>query len=131
MVSLIRAEWTKAIKNYKLTSFLVWVFPVSQVAWYSIIVLVGLLGSSNSVDLMMTSSGSWIEDMMGVWALATTFPYNVFGRMLPLAFMAVVFAGEYQWRTWKNIIPRSRRWKLILAKYISLSGILRIPRWIG
>ena len=59
MFSLIQAEWTKAVKNYKLTSFLVWVFPVSQVAWYSIIILVGLMSSSDSVDLMMTSSGNW------------------------------------------------------------------------
>ena len=126
MVSLIRAEWTKAIKNYKLTSFLVWVFPVSQVAWYAIIILLGLFVSSASVEIMLMSAGDWTKDMVGVWNLVITFPFNVFGRMLPLAFMAVVFAGEYQWSTWKNIVPRSRRWKLILAKYISLTGLLML-----
>ena len=33
-----------------------------------------------------------------------------------LAFFAVVFAGEYQWGTWKNIAPRNNRLILLISK---------------
>jgi len=37
-----------------------------------------------------------------------------------LSFTAVVFAGEYQWSTWKNLLPRNRRPALILIKFVPL-----------
>ena len=36
-----------------------------------------------------------------------------FVRVLPIVFCAGVFAGEFSWGTWKNIVPRSRRSGLI------------------
>jgi hypothetical protein len=41
-----------------------------------------------------------------------------------LVFAAITLAGEYVWGTWKNIIPRSRRWKLLLAKFIMISLVM-------
>jgi hypothetical protein len=40
--------------------------------------------------------------------------------MILLGFAAVVFAGEYQWGTWKNIVPRNRRVMLLLMKFMAL-----------
>ena len=55
---------------------------------------------------------------MGGWDMISVFPGSIFGRVLPLAFFAVVFAGEYQWGTWKNLVPRTRRLILFLSKCI-------------
>jgi ABC-2 type transport system permease protein len=74
--------------------------------------------------MAMTSSHPWTMDMIASWGIITYFPMNVFGRFLPLTFMAVVIAGEYEWETWKNIIPRSRRLRLILAKFIVMTDLV-------
>ncbi len=34
MINLFRAEWKKNLGNYRLTSFLVWVYPVGIAAFY-------------------------------------------------------------------------------------------------
>ncbi len=52
---------------------------------------------------------------------AWTVPNSLLGRLLILGLTVVVFAGEYQWQTWKNIIPRSRRVPLILVKFLAVS----------
>ncbi len=64
--------------------------------------------------------------MVSGWAFINSFPGNVFGRLFPLAYMAVVFAGEYEWGTWKNIIPRNRRPALIFAKLIVIILLVTI-----
>jgi hypothetical protein len=33
----------------------------------------------------------------------------------------VLFAGEYQWNTWKTIVPRSQRIPLIIVKFITVA----------
>ncbi|MBN1562199.1 MAG: hypothetical protein JXA10_00040, partial [Anaerolineae bacterium] len=58
----------------------------------------------------------WTDAAISIWDI----PNNPFGRMILLGFAAVVFAGEYQWRTWKNIVPRNRRAVLLLMKFIAL-----------
>ncbi|MDX1689168.1 MAG: ABC transporter permease subunit, partial [Candidatus Promineifilaceae bacterium] len=67
----------------------------------------------------------WTSRLLDVWALFNRFPQNIFIRMPFLAFTAVLFAGEYQWGTWKNVIPRRRRLALILTKFLAL-GLLII-----
>jgi ABC-type transport system involved in multi-copper enzyme maturation permease subunit len=48
-------------------------------------------------------------------------PNSLFGRLMILGFTAVVFAGEYQWQTWKNVVPRTRRVLLVLVKFLGVS----------
>jgi ABC-type transport system involved in multi-copper enzyme maturation permease subunit len=36
-----------------------------------------------------------------------------------------LFAGEYQWGTWKSIIPRNRRLSLLMVKYVTL-GVMTV-----
>ncbi len=124
MLNLIRAEWKKATKNYMLIGFLVWSYPIGVGMLYGFFVLTALLVPRMRDGLTTMSSGQWTSDMAGIWGMVSTFPGNVFGRMLPLAFMAVIFAGEYQWGTWKNLIPRGRRISLLLAKFITLIAII-------
>jgi hypothetical protein len=124
MFSLLRAESMKILKNWVLMGFLVWLVPVGQGAFLMISILIALLSKESGRAMAMASSHQWTMDMIGSWSLITYFPFNVFGRFLPLAFMAVVFAGEYEWDTWKNIIPRSQRGRLILAKYIVLTTLV-------
>lgn len=123
--SLLRAEWQKVIKNYKLTGFLVWLYPVGLAAFFTMMVIVTLL-SERIQQSIATSSWQWTTNMLGVWVLVTSFPVNILPRMLPLAFMAVVFASEYQWGMWKNLVPRSRRISLILAKFLVLILLVTI-----
>ena len=121
MFSLFKAEWTKTSGNLILTSFLVWIYPIGIVAFLSVGILIAFLQPESAEIMFTTSSHQWAQDMIGVWRGIIMFPANIFSRMLPLAYMAVVFAGEYQWGTWKNIIPRSQRWRLIIVKYIVLT----------
>jgi hypothetical protein len=116
MLGLLRAEWLKAIKNYKLTGFLVWIYPVSLVAFFVIAPFTGL-------DF---EPGQWTKDIPGIWTTIISFPYNLMLRMLPLAFMVNMFASEYQLGTWKNLVPRNRRTFLILAKCVVLVVIVMI-----
>jgi ABC-type transport system involved in multi-copper enzyme maturation permease subunit len=116
-LSLLRAEWKKATGNLLLTGFLVWIIPIGVLTFYILGLLVFLVTDDPaSAGITSISAGSLTADMVGVWSLIITFPGNILGRLLPLAFMAVLFAGEYQWGTLRQIVPRSRRSSLILAK---------------
>ena len=68
----------------------------------------------------------WTDTFMASWGFAN----NLFGRMFLLGFTAVTFAGEYQWGTWKNIIPRQRRSLLIMAKFINLGAAHSRRLWL-
>lgn len=126
MLNLFLAEWKKIVKNAALTSFLVWVIPVGTAAFFAIALVVGLFSKTAMRYMAATSPGQWTDDMLGVWGLLTSFPVNVFGRMLPLAFMAVVFTGEYQWGVWKNLVPRRSRVALIIVKFVALAAVVML-----
>jgi ABC-type transport system involved in multi-copper enzyme maturation permease subunit len=116
MINLLRAEWKKTIWNYWLTGFLVWAFPVGVLGFYLVMLIGGLLSREWMDGMLTVGSGMWTEDAIGAWGMLLASPFTVLSRMLPLAFMAAVFAGEYQSGMWKNLIPRTRRAHLILAK---------------
>ena len=121
MFETLRAEWIKIVKNVRLTSALVWIFPVATAT----VLLVGILinwASGGFAGYM--SRSMWTNDLVAIWGAVNRFPGNVFGRLLPLAFLAVIFAGEYQHGTWRVIVPRSNRVRLVLAKLGA--GILAI-----
>jgi ABC-type transport system involved in multi-copper enzyme maturation permease subunit len=64
----------------------------------------------------------WNRLVPEIWNL----PNSWLGRMLLVGFAAFVFAGEYQWRTWKNIVPRSRRIALILTKFVVIGALVAL-----
>jgi ABC-type transport system involved in multi-copper enzyme maturation permease subunit len=126
-LSLLRAEWKKVTGNLLVTGFLVWIIPVGVLAFYVLGLLMFLVTEDpSSAGIVSVSAGSLTTDMVGVWSLIITFPGNILGRLLPLAFMAVLFAGEYQWGTLRQIVPRSRRSSLILAKVAIATFIVLI-----
>ena len=126
MFNLYRAEWRKVFANFRLTAFLVWIFPIGLFAFHTVMILGSLVSGTLQIGVEYFGSGDWTKDSLAAWDILIFFPANLFGRMLPLAFMAVVFAGEYQWRTLKNIVPRTHRWKLLLAKMAALISLVMV-----
>jgi ABC-type transport system involved in multi-copper enzyme maturation permease subunit len=126
MINLLRAEWKKTIWNYKLTGFLVWGFPVGVLGFYAVMLLTGLFSREAMEGMVATGSGDWTVDALGPWGVILAFPFAILSRMIPLAFMAAVFAGEYQSGLWKYLIPRSRRAFLILSKMAVVVALLAL-----
>lgn len=126
MINLFRAEWRKVFANFRLTSFLIWIIPIGYFAFHTVMILLSLLSETMEAGVDYFGSGDWTVDSLSTWSILIFFPSNLFGRMLPLAFMAVVFAGEYQWRTLKNIVPRTERWKIILSKMAALVSLVML-----
>jgi ABC-type transport system involved in multi-copper enzyme maturation permease subunit len=118
MLNLLRAEWQKIIGHGLLTSFTLWVFPVGALAFSMFAVLWVLV----SPDTMLSTN--WQRGMLAAWRIITGFPGNVLTRMFSMAFLAAFIAGEYEAKTWKNTVPRSRRSVLLLAKFIMLPVML-------
>ena len=124
-MSLLRAEWKKATGNLLLTGFLVWIVPVGILAFYVLGFLVYLVSDDpTAVGIVRVTAESLTSSVTGVWSLIIAFPGNMLGRLLPLAFMAVLFAGEFQWGTLRQIVPRSRRSSIILAKVATSTFIV-------
>jgi ABC-type transport system involved in multi-copper enzyme maturation permease subunit len=109
MLEALSAEALK-MRTHKATWFLVWLFPIA----FTIVMLIMIGAGMAGVDPPEhTKLADWIENSAGIWFV----PNNALGRYLLSAFVAVVFAGEYGWNTWKLIVPHRRRTSLIAAKY--------------
>lgn len=115
MLNLFRAEWTKIAGHRWLTSCLIWIFPVGAVA-FTLAMAAILALSEPARTAFRSDTVLWTEQLVGTWG----FLNNPLGRLLLIGFTAVMFAGEYQWQTWKSIIPRNRRVPLILNKFVTL-----------
>ncbi|WP_119072425.1 ABC transporter permease [Aggregatilinea lenta] len=115
MINLFRAEWAKINGNRWVAGCLIWVFPVGAVG---LMVLLGVIMafSSGARESFVSDNAQWTDMLVGAWQI----PNEMLGRVLLLGFTAVIFAGEYQWNTWKNIVPRSRRLALIAIKFVTL-----------
>lgn len=117
MIDAVRAEWIKIIRNARLTAALVWIFPIAAATTLVVGFIISLVSGGFAAFM---GQSTWSSDLVAIWGVINRFPVNVFGRMLPLAFMAVVFAGEFQWETWRLIVPRAERTKLLLAKLAAI-----------
>lgn len=126
MQSLFAAEWRKLLGHTKAIIFLVWIYPGSALTFVLLIgILPGLLFESVR-ELAAAGSRSWAEDMQTVWVSINSFPGGTFLRMPFLAFIAMAFAGEYQWGTWKNVLPRQSRTAVIVTKFWVLTVLLMV-----
>lgn len=119
MVNLFHAEWSKIAGHRWLTGCLIWVFPVGAVA-FTVVLSIILALSDSARASFAADTMTWTETLVGAWS----FLNNPLGRLLLIGFTAVMFAGEYQWQTWKNLIPRNRRVALILIKFLALSAFV-------
>lgn len=117
MFNILRAEWQKMVGNKWTTGLLIWLFPAGAFGFVSVAILIAFLSPNfrdNITPLL------WTDNFLEPWDFAS----NLFGRTFLLGFTAVTFAGEYQWGTWKNIVPRQRRSLLIFAKFINVSVLI-------
>ncbi len=127
MRNLFRAEWIKVSGNRWVAGCLIWIFPVGATA--AVIVISVILALSSSARRGFTNDNPmlWTEQALAAWNI----PNNPVGRLILLGFTAVVFAGEYQWGTWKNTVPRNRRSALILIKFVTLGAFVVIAFVLG
>jgi ABC-type transport system involved in multi-copper enzyme maturation permease subunit len=115
-IKLFRAEWRKITGNRWVTGCMIWIFPILGVL-ATILMILGLVLSSSFRNGIVAEPATWTEVMILPWGI----PTNPVGRGILLGFTAVLFAGEYQWNTWKTIVPRSRRVPLILTKFFTVA----------
>ncbi|NLF75093.1 MAG: hypothetical protein GX573_05300 [Chloroflexi bacterium] len=119
MVNLFRAEWVKIAGNRWVAGCLVWIFPILAVAFVMLMSVIMAL-SPAARESFFEAPAQWTEQAVAIWNI----PNNPLGRLVLLGFTAVVFAGEYQWQTWKNVVPRNRRSLLILIKFLALGAFI-------
>jgi hypothetical protein len=121
---LLTAEWVKTTGNWVLSGFLVWAIPIGLGTFFVLALIISFFSDESALAMAATSSGQWTTDMAGIWSLLISYPGNISGRLLPLAFMSVLFAGEYQWGTWRLVLPRSERGAQILAKAVATTMLI-------
>ena len=120
MLDAISAETLK-MTRHKATWFLVWLYPVGFLAAFLIAILVGLAGAGGDVA-EAPPLDQWISETAAIWEL----PDNPLGRFLISAYVAVVFAGEYGWNTWKLIVPHRSRFALVAAKFALIVALFAV-----
>ncbi|HEV2815680.1 MAG TPA: hypothetical protein VGW40_00445 [Allosphingosinicella sp.] len=118
MLDAIAAEAIKFVRH-RATWGLVWIWPIGLCVIGLIAIAVGLLNPSVA-DSGQANAAGWIADAVAFWRV----PGQGLGRYVIGAFVAVVFAGEYGWNTWKLIVPHRARSTLIAAKYIVALALL-------
>jgi ABC-type transport system involved in multi-copper enzyme maturation permease subunit len=107
------------LRRHRATWLLVWIFPILVLVGSAVAIIAQLVQNSapapGAPELQV-----WLENAADFWDA----PSNGLARMLVGSFIAVVFAGEYGWNTWKLIVPHRSRTTLIAAKYaVSLALI--------
>jgi hypothetical protein len=115
-ISPFRAEWCKIAGNRLVTLSLMWIFPLAAVVAVLLMFILALV--SDEARLILRTGAAVLEVWPHIVPALWNLPHSWLGRLLLVGFAAFVFAGEYQWRTWKNIIPRSRRVALVLNKFV-------------
>ena len=118
MLEALSAEALK-MSRHKATWFLVWLYPIAFTLVLLIAIVAGLTGFDDPASQTLAD---WVEDTAVIWFV----PNNAMGRYLIAAFVAVVFAGEYGWNTWKLIIPHRSRTSLIAAKFALVVLLLAV-----
>ncbi|HID52280.1 MAG TPA: hypothetical protein EYP41_09600 [Anaerolineae bacterium] len=119
MLNLYRAELLKIVGNRWVTGFTLWIFPVGALGAVLFVALLALAVDDFAAQFFREPP-LWTSAMISAW----NFPTNILGQMFLMGLTAVTFAGEYQWGTWKNIIPRRRRTALILIKFLALGTLV-------
>jgi ABC-type transport system involved in multi-copper enzyme maturation permease subunit len=124
MQSMIRAEWQKTTGNRWVVGSMLLIFPVMAV----IVVLITTLIAAGGRPAALARIGIPGPGQVAYWPdfflYFLTVPDTAIGRWLLIAFAAVVFAGEYQWRTWKGLLIRRQRWSLVLVKFMTVALLI-------
>ncbi len=119
MMALMRSEWKKVSGNRLLVSCVIWIWPFIVVALAGFTLVLFLANPEARAEYAATPV-SWTDAALTPWG----FLNNSIGRLLLMGFVAAVVAGEYEYRTWKTILPGNRRWVLLLVKYATIAGFI-------
>lgn len=126
MRSALAAEWRKLLGYTRAVSFLVWIYPVGALVIMVLFEILPAVFIDSVRELTGAAPPMWTEDLLVFWNTMNSFPAGTFLRMPFMAFIAIAFAGEYQWGTWKNILPHQSRTVLILSKFLILGLLILI-----
>jgi ABC-type transport system involved in multi-copper enzyme maturation permease subunit len=118
MLSAISAEALK-LRRHRATWLLVWIFPILVLVGFTIAIIAQMVQNSPPPTRAVELS-RWLDNASDFWDATS----SGLVRMLAGAFIAVVFAGEYGWNTWKLIVPHRSRTTLIAAKYVVSLALL-------
>ena len=118
MLSAMSAEALK-LRRHRATWMLVWIFPIGAIV-IPLIVIIAQLAQGAPPTPGTPSLARWYDNANNFWDL----PASGLARFLIGGFVAVVFAGEYSWNTWKLIVPHRARPTLLAAKYAVTLGLL-------
>lgn len=118
MLSAISAEALK-LTRHKASWFLVWIYPIAFLIIFAILIGHALVEPEPPET---QSAADWIDGTVAVWHV----PGQAMGRYLIAAFVALAFAGEYGWNTWKLIVPHRARAGLVASKYVVIVGLFAI-----
>lgn len=119
MIALFRAEWRKIAGHRLLVGCLLWVWPFLGCAITGLLTLIFAVNADARANYI-NEPIPWTDAVLLPWQLLN----NIFGRLLLLAFAITVFAGEYDYKTWKTVIPGNRRARLLLIKYLATGAFV-------
>ncbi|MFN3388161.1 MAG: ABC transporter permease [Allosphingosinicella sp.] len=123
MLSAISAEALK-LTRHKASWFLVWIYPIA------FLIIFALLIGDAAIDPdppQAQAPDEWIDGTVVAWHV----PNQAMGRYLIAAFVALAFAGEYGWNTWKLIVPHRARASLIAAKYVVIFALFAVSLFLA
>jgi ABC-type transport system involved in multi-copper enzyme maturation permease subunit len=126
--NLFLGEWRKINGNRTTTTLFIWSAPIGAFLLMGLIIL-SIAASETARENVRFGggfSGSWSEMFLGGWQVVN----NEIGRYVIAAFTAIVFAGEYQFGTWKNFVPYRRRTTLFLNK-LAVIAVMVIIAWVS
>ena len=121
IINLFQAEWQKLAGHRWAAGLLIWLFPVGATALMIIGLLVALFWPDTVANLGLPVA-QWPAQMINFWQISG----NPLARLMLMGFAAVTFGGEYQWQTWKNVVPRQSRTALVLVKFVTLGLFITI-----
>lgn len=122
MINLFRAEWIKTGAGRGL----LWVLPGMALLFTGLLTLLAVSTAPEQRDTLrrLLSGLSGGDGQIVLWPGMALFawwlPTEAAGRAMMVALAVHIFAGEYQWRTWKNVLPRADRLRLLAVKYGTL-----------
>jgi hypothetical protein len=120
--NLFRAEWDKIASNRITVGALVWVFPITTLV-ISLLAIVGLLLSESFRETqIMQGVYTWDESFLFLWQVLN----SEISRFTVVIFAAIVFAGEFQNGTWKQLITRQTRTRIIVHKFLVLTVFVTV-----
>lgn len=125
MLNVIAAEAHK-LTRHRATWGLVWIYPIALLVIGTIMLIVAASGNAGGPE-QAQSAADWADDAADFWNA----PGNTLIRFLIAGYVAVAFAGEYGWNTWKLVVPHSSRWKLIASKFIATTLLVLLGLTLG